>query len=532
MLTRPHPSQSIMTERLSRIANATARSTALAVSGALCLAGATGAAAAEESVRIEVPSVQSLNIDDAAVETVIDGLSQPWAFEFIGPDEVLLTEIRGRMLRIDLTSGEKTALAGLPPIATDREQTGLLDVALFPDFETSRRIAFSYVQADDTGDYFATVVDSAVLGDDRLTDRTPLVPAQRHTWSPSNFGGALAFGPDGHLFVAMGDRSDLDGSQNGRLLSGKVLRLNHDGTAPKDNPFVDDPAVDDRVWALGVRNPQGLDFDAERGVLFEAEHGPNGGDEVNVIVGGRNYGWPVISYGRHYTTGDFGMQEGDSNALVDFHLATARPDGRTLTTHRTGLEQPLFYFTPSIAASPLVVVRGSMFPEWRGHVLVGALKGKHVSKIDVDGRGGTLHPRSEVEILGELSDRVRDLRIGPDGAIWILTQNTGLHRLFRDPQRVVAAGESRSPGQSTYEVVCSGCHIAGSGGAQKMTDPSQWQDVLERPREEIYRRVIEGYRGMPERGTCYRCSDELLQQTVDWMLEQVAAESRGVAPED
>ena len=465
------------------------------------------------------------NIDEAIVETVVDGLTHPWAFEFLSSDEILLTEHGGRMLRIHLVTGERIELGGLPEIATQTEQAGLLDVALYPDFDKSRRIAFSHVQANAAGNYFATVVQSAVLESDRLTDLKTLVPGHgRYTWSPSNFGGSLAFGPDGKLFIGMGDRSDTIGAQNGRLLSGKILRLNGDGTIPADNPFIDVPEIDDRIWALGVRNPQGLYFDAKRDRLFEAEHGPNGGDEVNVITRGANYGWPIISYGRHYTPGDFGFGPGETDALMEFHLATAKPTGRTLKTEQQGLEQPLFYYTPSIAISPLAVVSGPMFPEWEGHVLLGALKGMHVSKLDVKTGDEVSDDRvlSEVAMLDELASRIRDIQIAADGSIWILTQTTGLHRLFRDPALMVDPGKPRTAGQSTYEIVCSGCHNNGSGGAQMFSDPDAWQDVLARPREEVYRRVIEGFGGMPERGSCYRCGDELLKETVDWMLKQLS----------
>lgn len=491
---------------------------------ALCWSGLSGAS---ERPRIDVPSVRALNIDDAVLEVVVAGLEEPWAFEFISGDTVLVTERRGRLLLVSLVDGSRREIAGLGPVASNRQQTGLLDVALHPEFADNQRIYVSYTESDASGEYFATVLDTAILGAEALLDRRRLLTALPHAWSPSNFGGAIEFGADGRLYLSIGDRSEPMTAQDGRLLQGKILRLTDDGQVPPDNPFVDDPAVDDRIWALGVRNPQGLFFDPVRGLLFEAEHGPMGGDEVNVIRARANYGWPLISYGRNYTVEHLGLSGEASSPQLDFHLATAPPVQIGAHTRQPGLEQPLYYYTPSTAISPITVIRGAMFPEWDGHLLVGALKGRHLSKIDYD--GATV--RSEERFLTEANARVRDVKVDADGAIWILAQDGRLLRLYRDPALRASDPAPRDPGAAAYEMVCRACHERGAGGAPRPDQPADWREVPVDQRELLYQRVIEGWRGMPERGSCYRCSDQLLRQAVDHMLDRLAQAQRP-APEE
>ena len=481
----------------------------------LCAIG-QGATALADSAVPEVPTVRLLNVENAVLDQVFPDLDQAWAFEFVGPDQVLVTEIRGQLVRVDLASGTRIEIDGLPAIATDKAQTGLLDLALHPDFADNRRIYFSYVEADASGSYFATVVDTALLLDDRIEQRERLVVAEPYSWSPSNFGGALEFDDRGYLFISMGDRSEPATAQIEHLLHGKILRLNDDGSVPSDNPFIDDPAIDDRIWALGVRNPQGLHFDIDTGRLYEAEHGPEGGDEVNIIVRGANYGWPEVSYGRNYPV-DVLPEQAESNPLIAFHLATSPTMEIGTVTERPGTRQPLFYYLPSIAPSQLTVVRGPMFPEWDGDILVAALKSKFVSKLDL----AEDHVRSEFEMLRELRDRVRDIEVAEDGSIWILTQTAGLHRLYRTESKKAAPAQADHPGAAVYNAVCKNCHIAGAANAPRMDRPADWESTLALPREEVYRRVLEGYEAMPERGACYRCSDEILKSATDFMLETV-----------
>jgi aldose sugar dehydrogenase len=448
----------------------------------------------------DLPSLAAINVRDARIETVLSGLTRPWAFEFIADDEVLVTEIGGRLLRYRFGDDAPQQVPGLPEVATTHPQQGLLDIALHPDFAKNRRIYFTYAKADPVAPaYTLTALATARLGEDYLHDVATLLEAGPYNWSPSNFGGALAFDDRGFLYVSIGDRGDHDIAQRVDRLQGKILRLNDDGSVPDDNPFVDDPGVDDRIYALGVRNPQGLDFDAPTGRLFEAEHGPLGGDEINIIRPGANYGWPVISYGKYYNTADIGIG-----------------------THAAGMEQPIYYYTPSEAISPLLVYRGAMFPEWEGDLLVGALRGKHVSRLDLDGEV----VRSVYPILGELDARIRDLKVGSDGAVFVLTEPGNLHRLYRAPSEPPApTGHIGSA--ELYELICSGCHATGAYGAPDPDLVGTMDAVRTRPREEAYRRTIEGYALMPTRGLCDVCDDDQLRGIVDYMLDQAGGAPTG-----
>ncbi|MGB0513307.1 MAG: PQQ-dependent sugar dehydrogenase [Wenzhouxiangellaceae bacterium] len=439
-------------------------------------------------------SLAAVNIRNARLDIVFSGLDEPWAFEFLGPNEIVITERGGRLLRIALESGRASApraVSGLPEIAARHQQTGLLDIALHPRFDQTGWIYFSYSEQDsDTGRYFRTQVARARLDGDRLHDLRPLLTDGAYGWSPSNFGGALEFDARGHLLISIGDRSEEVLSQRGDRLEGKILRLNDDGGVPADNPFVGDPDIDDRIFALGVRNVQGLMRDPAGARVYMAEHGPLGGDEVNILGKAANYGWPRITYGLAYSTAPIG--EG---------------------THATGLEQPIFYYLPSEAISPLLVYRGAMFPEWDRDLLIGALKGRHVSRLDVDGD----RVRSEYPILIEIDSRIRDLKTHADGSVWVLTQDGDLLRLSRtDPIEPA----TRTPnGQRVYELVCAGCHDTGAADAPKLSDACRWRQIAAKPTGTLYRNTLNGIGEMPERGLCYSCSEEHLYRAVDYMLE-------------
>ncbi|NKI35720.1 PQQ-dependent sugar dehydrogenase [Wenzhouxiangella sp. XN79A] len=439
-----------------------------------------------------LPTLSALNLRSATLDRVVTGLDEPWAFEFLSENEVLVTERKGRLLRIRLDGSESPIeITGLPPIANDRQQTGLFDVALHPDFDRNRRVYFSYASADpETGRYYLTAVARAILADDRLEALEPVIEAGPYGWSPSNFGGALAFLADRSLLVSVGDRSEQMLAQRGDRLQGKILRVTDSGAVPPDNPFVDDPAVDDRIWALGLRNVQGLVRDPVTDRVYATSHGPLGGDEVNRIRPGRNYGWPTITYGRNYSTARIGIG-----------------------THAEGFEQPLFYYLPSEAISPLAVYRGDLFGDWDGDLLVGALKGRHVSRLDLDGDV----VRSEYPILSEIDDRIRDLRVGPDGAVWVLGQTTGLWRLGLDPEPPVPA--QPADGEGVYRMACAGCHDAGAGGAARLDEGCRWQRLAEKGRETLLANTVRGIGNMPERGLCELCEDRHLAAAVDYMLE-------------
>lgn len=442
----------------------------------------------------DLPSLAAVNLRDARLERVLDGLTYPWGLAFIDEDQMLITEIGGRMLRYELAARKLTPIGKVPKVVTEHEQTGLLDVVVHPGFADNRWVYFSYVAADtESGRYYLTAVDRARLVDDELVDRERLLTAEPYLWSPSNFGGALAFGPNNSLFISIGDRSEADFAQDGSRLEGKILRLNDDGSVPADNPFVGDDDIDDRIYALGVRNPQGLFHDPVSGRLFEAEHGPMGGDEINLIKAGRNYGWPEVTYGLNYTGEKIGHG-----------------------THRAGFEQPLFYYLPSEAISPLVVYRGRMFPEWEGDLLVGALKGRHVSHLDLD---GTV-VRSEYPLLREIDGRIRDIQVASDGSVFILSQSGSLYRLLRaaKPEDGARAQPAAFDAAVLYQFVCAGCHDSGAYRAPRPSVPEEWAPIQAKPRDLVHRHVIEGLGAMPKRGLCNLCSDEQLRLTTDFML--------------
>ncbi len=442
----------------------------------------------------DLPTLAAVNLRDAGLERVLDGLTNPRSMAFIDENQLLITEIGGRLLRYELSVRKLTPIGNVPKVVTEHEQTGLLDVAVHPAFASNRWVYFSYVAGDpESGRYYLTAVDRARLVDDELVDRERLLTAEPYLWSPSNFGGALAFGPNDSLFISIGDRSEADFAQDGSRLEGKILRLRDDGSVPDDNPFVGDDDIDDRIYALGVRNPQGLFHDAVSGRLFEAEHGPMGGDEINLIKAGRNYGWPEVTYGLNYTGEKIGHG-----------------------THRTGTEQPLFYYLPSEAMSPLVVYRGRMFPEWEGDLLVGALKGRHVSHLDLD---GTI-VRSEYPLLREIDGRIRDIEVASDGSVFILSQSGSLHRLVRAAKSADGAGTEPVAFDAAvlYQFVCAGCHDSGAYRAPRPSVPEEWAPIQAKPRDLVYRHVIEGLGAMPKKGLCNLCSDEHLKLTTDFML--------------
>ncbi|MBU1188418.1 MAG: PQQ-dependent sugar dehydrogenase [Gammaproteobacteria bacterium] len=466
------------------------------------------------------PSLAALNIRDARLQQVFAGLEHAWAFEFLDSDNLIITEKDARMSVLKLSTGQLQQLRGLPRIAISKVQTGLLDVALHPRFASNRRLYFSYVAPDHSGRYFTTAVATAILQDLALTDVQDIVRLQPYGWSPSNFGGALAFDDAGYLYVSIGDRSEQMIAQDGSSLAGKILRLHDDGRVPEDNPHVDDPLIDARIYALGVRNPQGLHYDVASGLLIESEHGPMGGDEINLIRAGHNYGWPLISYGQNYTLEGIGLnpQQAD-NDMTRLHFLT-HPDAQIGAGEALpGMQQPLFYYLPSRATSPLLLYRGSMFPEWDGDLLVGMLKGQHVSKLDfaID----HLSIRSEHAMLGELKDRVRDIKTAQDGSLFVLTQNRGLWRLYRQHDNQDAAVvDTSNPGQIVYRNVCTGCHDDGVGGAPMLGNKQDWQSILQQDTATTYNHTLDGYGNMPARGLCNLCTDEQVTAAVDYMLKK------------
>ena len=340
----------------------------------------------------------------AANHTVItDTFNSPWALEFIDRNTLVVTERPGKLWRYDLETHRKTAITGVPAVH-DRGQGGLLDVALDPQFADNQQLYLCYSHRGDQGN--TTRLMKAMLVADRLQQQQVLFTAQPYFNTNHHYGCRIAFDKAGYLFLTVGDRGERELAQSLTTHNGKVIRLLRNGQVPADNPFVGQADVRAEIYSYGHRNPQGLVYDAQRDRLIEIEHGPRGGDEINIIEPGKNYGWPIITYGREYS----GFKVGDG--------ATARP----------GMVQPLYYYVPSIAPAGADIYTGARFPDYQGDLLIGALKLQHVSHIDLGSDG--LSP-SESRLFGALKQRVRDVKQGPDDQVYFITDAGWLVRVDR-----------------------------------------------------------------------------------------------------
>jgi aldose sugar dehydrogenase len=331
---------------------------------------------------------------EVRLTTVARGLDHPWGMAFLPDGRMLVTERPGRM-RIATPDGRLSApLQGVPKVHA-RGQGGLLGVALDPDFEKNRRIYFSYAEPGEGG--AGTAVARARLGEGRLEDVSVIFRQRPKVDGSNHFGSRLVFGRDGSLFVTLGERNQGERSQKLDEHLGKVVRINPDGSVPRDNPFVGRSGALPETWSYGHRNIQGAALHPGTGDLWTVEHGAQGGDEVNTPRPGRNYGWPVITYGVDYGGGRIG--EG---------------------TRKEGMEQPVHYWDPSIAPSGTVFYTGDRYPGWRGDLFVGSLKFGLVSRLDLD---GTRVVREE-RLFEDFDPRVRDIIQGPDGLFYLLTDES------------------------------------------------------------------------------------------------------------
>ena len=315
---------------------------------------------------------------------------QAWGMAFLPDGRLLVTELDGNLRLLEPGGTPSEPLPGLPRIEA-YGQGGLMDVVLDPDFAANGRIYLSHIL--DTAKGMTTAVGTAVLDGDRLRGFGTLFTGRASGSTGRHFGSRLRFGPDGKLYVTIGDRGHRPNAQDLGSHAGAVLRLDPDGAAPPDNPFAGRSGALPEIWSYGHRNPQGLAFDPQTGRLWSQEHGPRGGDEVNLVRRGRNYGWPTITYGRNYS----------GTKITD---ETARP----------GMEQPATYWTPSIAPSGLTVYRGDRFPRWDGNLFVGALRAQLLVRLELDG-DRVVH---EERLLTGFGNRIRDVRTGPDGLIYLL----------------------------------------------------------------------------------------------------------------
>lgn len=327
------------------------------------------------------------------VDTLAEGLEHPWAVEALPDGGYIVTERPGR-LRI-IRDGKVSDPIDRVPKVSARGQGGLMDVALSPDFSTSRKLYLTAATATNRGS--GTEVFSATLSSDEksLENVTPIFTMQRFTRGNIQYGSRIAIAKDGSLFISVGDRGNRDRSQDWKDDAGSIVHLNADGSVPADNPFKDSGKALPEIWSKGHRNPQGITFDSADGKLYTVEHGARGGDEINNPEPGKNYGWPVITYGRDYS----GSKIGEGTA-------------------KEGLEQPLHYWDPSIAPGALAVYRGKMFPEWNGNFIVAALKFQLLSRMQRDASGAFI---AEERMFEDKYGRIRDVIVAPDGALLMVT---------------------------------------------------------------------------------------------------------------
>ena len=352
---------------------------AAGLAGSVLLAQATGAA-------------------DYTIDTVIDGLDSPWAVAFLPNGDLLVTEKPGRLLRVS-ADGTATRIDGVPEVYF-KSQGGLMEVVLDPDYSSNGWLYLSYAEGGPGANH--TAVARAKLNDDQLIDIETILQVSPDKDTAAHYGGKLAFMPDGTLLVSVGEGFEYrEQAQDLGSELGKLLRIHTDGSIPADNPF---PDTAPRVYSYGHRNPQGLAVHPSNGSIYMTEHGPKGGDEINRIEPGNNYGWPAITYGVDY-----------SGAIISPY------------TEAEGMEQPLRYWVPSIALSGLALYTASMFDEYRGDAFIGALKDRKLYRLDMEA-GAVL---TQTEPFPDLQGRVRDVRVAPDGAIYAVVDEGAVYRISR-----------------------------------------------------------------------------------------------------
>jgi len=359
---------------------------------ALVLAFATLVLACGASPRAQDALVVRSEKHDFRVARLVEGLEHPWALAFLPDGRLLVTERPGRLRIVREGKLEPRPVEGLPAIAA-YGQGGLLDVALHPRYEDTGWVYLAYSAPGPGG--ASTEVLRGKLRGHRLEDAEVIFRMQPKTDAAQHFGCRLVFDRLGFLYVTLGDRGERDAAQRLEDHRGTIVRLHDDGRVPADNPFRGRPGARPEIFTYGNRNVQGAALHPVTGVLWAHEHGPQGGDEVNVIRAGTNYGWPVITYGRNYGTG------------------TRIGEG----THKPGMAQPIHVWVPSIAPSGMAFYTGDRFPAWRGSLLVGALADQMLVRLELDGEKVL---REERLLKGTLG-RIRDVRSGPDGLVYLLS---------------------------------------------------------------------------------------------------------------
>lgn len=334
-----------------------------------------------------------------SAELIVDGLQIPWGMVFLPDGSMLITEKSGEI--IHYKEGEKTLINNVPAVYL-RGQGGLLDIELHPSYEENGWIYLSYSseEGDDKGGN--TAIARARLEGNSLTNVEVLYKATPNTTRGQHFGSRLEFDNEGFLYFTIGERGDRDvNPQDLTRDGGKVYRINDDGSIPSDNPFVNEQGAKDAIYTYGNRNPQGMLKHPETGEIWIHEHGPRGGDEINIVKKGANYGWPVITYGINYS----------GTPITD-------------KTEMEGMEQPIHYWVPSIAPSGMKFVTSDVYPDWKGDLLVGSLSFQYLERLEMEGEKVTYR-----EKLLEDIGRVRNVRQGPDGYIYVAVEGKGIYKL-------------------------------------------------------------------------------------------------------
>ncbi len=357
-----------------------------AVATHLCLAQTVAAAGTSVTVDTEKQKINAREL--------ISGLDHPWSIAFISAGDWLVTERSGSLRRVIDGRLLPQPIGGLPAIAATG-QGGLLDVALHPDFANNQRVYLSYVGKDTRG--YGTEVLYGTLDGNSLTDVQVIFKALPKTGGGRHFGSRLAFDQNNMLFISLGDRGSKKTAQRLDQHHGSIIRLHADGSIPTTNPFVNDAAARPEIYSIGHRNVQGLAYDNKTNTLWAHEHGPQGGDELNQVLAGQNYGWPTITYGVNYGSG------------TRIGIGSSQP----------GMLQPVTYWDPSIAPSGLAIVSSDKYPHWQSNLLVGALKYQLIARLELQDKSVSHEERL---LAGELG-RIRDVRQGPDGFIYLLTDS-------------------------------------------------------------------------------------------------------------
>lgn len=335
------------------------------------------------------------------IDELASGLGVPWGMVELSGNRLLFTERAGRVAMLELSSGKVEYLEGIPAVAA-QGQGGLMDVTATTDTNGIEWLYFTYSKPLEGG--AATALARARLEGGQVLQWQDIFVSNLVSTAGRHFGSRLCFDKAGHLFMSHGDRGDRPSAQNRSNHGGAILRLNLDGSVPRDNPFVDNVEWRNEIWSYGHRNPQGIVCDNDNNRVWAIEHGPRGGDEINLVEKGRNYGWPVISYGKEYV------------------LPIMVGEG----THKKGMEQPMKVYVPSIAPSSLLLYKGDLFPQWQGSLLAGALAQTHINIISLNDDGTAL---GEQRILEDLGERIRGLVEGQQGEIYFSTDSGKIFRL-------------------------------------------------------------------------------------------------------